>query len=51
MDGMGGSNAGASFLQRLIMFIGATLYGIIAVYIFDAFWSKQSRQARVEAQL
>jgi len=45
MDGMGGSDAGASFRQRLIMFIGATLYGIIAVYVFDAFWPERSRKA------
>ena len=50
LDGMGGSDAGTSFWQRLIMFIGATLYGVIAVYVFDAFWPKRSRQAKAEAQ-
>jgi len=50
LDGMGGSAAGASFQSRLAMFIGATLYGVIAVYVFDAFWLKRSRQAKAEMQ-
>lgn len=32
-----GSNAGALFYQRLFMFAGATIYGVGAVYVFDAF--------------
>jgi hypothetical protein len=50
LDGMGGSHAGANFQERLVMFIGATLYGVVAVYIFDAFWPKQSRKAKSEMQ-
>ena len=50
LDGMGGSPAGASFQSRLIMFIGATLYGVVAVYVFDAFWPKRSRQVKAEVQ-
>jgi len=50
LDGMGGSNAGASFQERLVMFIGATLYGVIAVYVFDAFWPERSTHAKAEVQ-
>jgi len=50
LDGMGGSHAGASFQARLVMFIGATLYGVLAVYVFDAFWPKRSMQVKAEAQ-
>lgn len=38
MDSLTGSAAGLAFLTRLLMFAGATLYGVVAVYIFDAFW-------------
>jgi hypothetical protein len=37
MDSMGGSNAGAAFWSRLLMFALATLYGIGAIYLVDAF--------------
>gem|GEM_PF-3824908 len=46
MDSMGGSPAGAKFQERLLMFIGATLYGIVAVYVFDAFRPDRFRKAR-----
>ena len=38
MDGIGGNPAGAAFWSRLLMFVYATIYGVAAVYIFDAFW-------------
>jgi hypothetical protein len=37
MDSMGGSAAGAAFWSRLLMFALATLYGVAAVYVVDAF--------------
>ncbi len=42
MDGIGGANAGVKFWERLVMFGGATLYGVVAVYVFDAFWPARS---------
>lgn len=40
LDSDFGSAAGARFYDRLFMFGGATLYGVGAVYVFDAFWSR-----------
>ena len=37
MDSMGGSSADAAFWSRLLMFGLATLYGVVAVYVVDAF--------------
>ena len=37
MDSMGGSSADTAFWSRLLMFALATLYGMAAVYIVDAF--------------
>lgn len=37
MDSAGGGPAGLKFMDRLLMFSGATLYAIGTVYIFDAF--------------
>ena len=37
MDSMGGSSADAAFWSRLLMFGLATLYGVAAVYVVDAF--------------
>lgn len=37
MDSMGGTNAGGAFWSRLLMFALATLYGIGAIYVVDAF--------------
>lgn len=37
MDSAGGSEAGAAFWSRLLMFAGATAYSVIAVTVFDAF--------------
>jgi len=38
MDGAGGSSADARFWERMLIFAGATLYGIIAVTVYDAFF-------------
>lgn len=36
-DSMGGSNAEAAFWSRLLMFALATLYGVAAIYVVEAF--------------
>ena len=38
LDGAGGDAAGAKFFDRIAMMGWATLYGVVAVYVFDAFW-------------
>jgi len=35
LDGQAGGTAGAAFWSRLILLIGASLYGVAAVYLFD----------------
>lgn len=40
LDGDFGSSADARFYDRLTMFGWATLYGVGAVYAFDAFWPR-----------
>lgn len=37
LDSPFGSDAGARFYDRLLMFVGAVLYGCAAIYVFDAF--------------
>ena len=37
MDSASGSSADAAFWSRLLMFALATLYGVAAVYVVDAF--------------
>ncbi len=37
MDGIGGDSASVKFWDRIIMFAGATLYAVAAVYVVDAF--------------
>jgi len=37
LDGQTGDAAGGAFWSRLLMFMGASLYGVLAVYIFDLF--------------
>lgn len=37
MDGIGGDAASVKFWDRIIMFAGATLYAVAAVYVVDAF--------------
>jgi hypothetical protein len=38
LDGDFGSSADARFYDRLLMFVWATLYGVGAIYVFEAFW-------------
>jgi hypothetical protein len=40
LDSNFGSAAGARFYDRLFMFGWATLYAVVAVYVFDAFWGR-----------
>ena len=40
LDSNFGSAAGARFYDRLFMFGWATLYAVVAVYVFDAFWAR-----------
>ena len=46
LDSVGGAAAGAAFWNRLIMFAGATLYGIGAVFVFDAIWPARSAETQ-----
>lgn len=48
LDGPGGSAAGLKFVDRLTMMGWATLYGVAAVYVFDAFWRGKATQTVVE---
>jgi hypothetical protein len=45
LDSNFGSAAGARFYDRLLMFLGATLYAVVAVYVFDAFWKRPGQRA------
>ena len=45
MDTSGGSSADAAFMSRLLMFAFATLYGVAAVYVVDAFRPQGSAAA------
>ncbi len=38
LDAQLGNAADISFYNRLLMFIGASIYGVGAVYVFDSFW-------------
>jgi hypothetical protein len=40
LDSNFGSAAGARFYDRLFMFGWATLYAVVAVYVFDALWGR-----------
>jgi Protein of unknown function (DUF2955) len=40
LDSSSGSDAGAAFYSRLMMFGWATIYAVVAVYVFDAFWKR-----------
>jgi len=48
MDGAGGDAAGVKFFDRLAMMGFATLYGVAAVYVFDAFWRGKAARRVVE---
>jgi hypothetical protein len=37
LDGQSGSSADSAFWTRLLMLMGASLYGILAVFVFDHF--------------
>lgn len=41
LDGDYGSSADARFYDRLLMFVWATLYGVGAIYLFEAFWPQK----------
>jgi uncharacterized membrane protein YccC len=43
LDGQTGDAAGAAFWSRLAMFIGATVYAIGSVFIFDALWPPEKK--------
>jgi hypothetical protein len=48
LDGDFGNSAGARFYDRLFMFLWATLYGVGAVFLFEAFWpGRQPRQPQI----
>jgi hypothetical protein len=49
LDTQFGSAAGASFYDRLLMFAGASLYGVTAVCVFDAFWPLPERAQQAPA--
>lgn len=44
LDGAFGDAAGAKFFDRIVMMGWATLYGVAAIYVFDAFWRGKSAQ-------
>ena len=48
MDGAGGDAAGAKFFDRIAMLSWATIYGVVAVYVFDAFWRGKAPQAATD---
>ncbi|MGI9248307.1 MAG: DUF2955 domain-containing protein, partial [Woeseiaceae bacterium] len=51
MDSLTGSTAGLAFIDRLLMFVGATVYGVVAVYTFDAFWPDEQRHENAASTL
>jgi hypothetical protein len=42
LDSDFGSSADARFYDRLMMFIWATLYAVVAVFVFDTLWPRKS---------
>jgi len=50
MDSASGSEAGAAFWSRLLMFAGAMVYSVIAVAVFDAFFAKPKIEETPAAQ-
>jgi len=48
LDSQFGSAAGARFYDRLWMFMGASLYGVVAAYVFDAFARPPAQAAAAE---
>lgn len=51
LDSQTGSAAGAAFWSRLGMFIFATIYGIAAVFVFDALWRRAPQAPASSADL
>jgi hypothetical protein len=47
-DGVGSDAAAVKFFDRILMMGWATLYGVVAVYVFDAFWRGKAEQTLVE---
>jgi hypothetical protein len=47
-DGIGGDAAAIKFFDRILMMGWATVYGVAAVYVFDAFWRGKAVQTLVE---
>ncbi|MFT5141027.1 MAG: hypothetical protein ACI9H8_002112 [Lysobacterales bacterium] len=45
LDSQFGNSAGAGFYGRLLMLMGASMYGVGAVYVFDAFWPASGKPA------
>jgi hypothetical protein len=43
MDGQTGSSADAAFWSRLWMFVLATIYAVVAVFVFDTLWKPKKR--------
>lgn len=42
------TNASIKFFDRMIMFAGTTLYSVVVVYVFDAFWPQPEESPVVE---
>ena len=47
-DAANADAAGAKFFDRIAMMAWATLYGVAAVYVFDAFWHSKAKRTVVE---
>jgi hypothetical protein len=48
LDGQTGDSANAAFWGRLLMFMGASLYGVVAVYVFDLFNADSTADAAAQ---
>ena len=42
LDGDFGSSADVRFYDRLLMFVWATVYGVVAIYLFEVFWPQRN---------
>ena len=50
LDGQSGSSADAAFYSRLLMLVGASLYGILAVFVFDHFTNSPEKAPASESE-
>ena len=50
LDGQSGSSADTAFWTRLLMLMGASLYGILAVLVFDQFSNSTNRVGAPESE-